>query len=328
MKIAVFEMREDEQAKMEQLALQYDLSLATTGEVLCERTLSLAAGCEGVTTLGQSLLDGPMLELLKAQGVRFVSTRTIGYNHIDIAHAKQIGLKVCNASYAPNGVADFTIMLMLLVLRSYKPAMWRQQVNDYSLGGLIGKELHNQTVGVIGAGKIGAEVIRLLHAFGCPVLIYARHEREALRQYGRFVDLETLFQQSDIISLHVPLSADTRYLINSGTISRMKDGVILINTARGELMDIQALISGIENKKIGALGLDVFEHEQGIYHADRKTDIIKNRDMAYLRQFPNVVMTQHMAFYTDAGIESMVTCGIEGLVSFAQNGSYAHELTI
>ena len=328
MKIAVFEMREDERNIIEQLARQYDLSLTMTGETLRRQTLSLSAGCEGVTTLGQSLLDAPMLDLLKAQGVRFLSTRTIGYNHIDVAHEKQIGLRVCNASYAPNGVADFTIMLMLLVLRNYKPAMWRQQVNDYSLGGLIGKELHSQTVGVIGAGKIGSEVVRLLHAFGCRVLIHARHEREALRQYGCFTDLDMLFQQSDMITLHVPLSSDTRYLINSETISRMKDGVILINTARGELMDIQALISGIENKKIGALGLDVFEHEQGIYHADRKTDILKNRDMAYLRQFPNVVMTQHMAFYTDAGIESMATCGIEGLVSLAQNGSYAHELTL
>lgn len=138
--------------------------------------------------------------------------------------------------------------------------------------------------------------------------------------------METLYKESDVISLHVPLTDESYHMINKETIDKMKDGVILINAARGELMDIQALIKGIEDQKIGALGLDVIENENGIYHMDRKSDIIQNRDMAYLRQFPNVVLTQHMAFYTDSATESMGRCGVEGLVEFKKKGTYRCEI--
>ena len=199
-------------------------------------------------------------------------------------------------------------------------------MNDYSLQGLTGQELGNQTVGIIGTGCIGQEVIKLLSGFGCKIIAYNRTEKEELKKYVEYVTLEELYRLSDIISLHVPLTEENRYFIDKKAINNMKTGVILINTARGELMNIEALTEGIDSQKIGALGLDVFEKEEGIYHADRKNDILKNRDMVYLRQFPNVVMTQHMAFYTRANIDSMMTWGIEGILDLHLTGCCTQEI--
>lgn len=313
MKIAVYELRQDEKKKLEELRAIHGLELVTTGKTLNKQTLKLSAGCDGVSVLGRSCLDKELLSGLKKQGVGYISTRTVGYNHIDLAGGKELGLRMCNAGYPPKGVAEFAVMLMLLTLRNYKPAMWRQNVNDYSLFGLTGKELGNQTVGIIGTGNIGMEVMKILSGFGCRLLAFNKGEIEEGKKYAKYVSLDDLYRDSDIITLHVPLTEENRHFIDKDAIDKMKSGVILINTARGELMDIEALTEGIEAEKIGALGLDVFEKEEGIYHADRKTDILKNRDMVYLRQFPNVVMTQHMAFYTRGNIDSMVTWGIEGL---------------
>ena len=326
MRIAIYETRADEKKALKELEMSYELELVMTGKPLNMSTLHLSEGCLAISTLGQSTLDKELLLQLKEMGIKYISTRTIGYNHIDVSYAKKIGLKVCNACYPAKGVAEFTVMLMLLALRNYKPAIWRQNVNDYSLFGLMGKELGNQTVGIIGTGKIGTEVIKILSGFGCKLVAYNLYEVEEVKKYADFVSLDELYAVSDIISLHMPLTSDNYYFIDAHAISKMKNGVVLINTARGELMDIQALTEGIETQKIGALGLDVFENETGIYHVDRKTDILKNRDMVYLRQFPNVVMTQHMAFYTDTNINSMVESGIKGLVDFHKMGNCKNEI--
>ncbi len=318
MNITVFEVSNDERQELEHLSRTLPVTFRLVEGNLSEETLALAEGAEGVSTLGRSTLDRAMLERLKAMGVGYVSTRTIGVDHIDLAAAKELGLRVSHAAYPPEAVANFTIMLMLLVLRRYKPAMWRQQVNDYSLYGLMGRSMNKQTVGVVGTGSIGATVIRELSGFGCRILAYNLFECEELRPYATFVDLDTLYRESDIITFHVPYTPETSRMVNRESISRMKDGVILINTARGELMDIDAVTEAIETEKIGSLAMDVFEHEQGIYHADRKTDILKNKDMVYLRQFPNVVLTQHMAFYTEESIISMVDCGIQSLLDMKE----------
>lgn len=314
MKILAFEVRADERPYFKQLEEQLHLNLTVTDEVLTPENLHLTKGFDGITTLGRSYLDRPMLDALKENKVRYLSTRTIGYNHIDVDYAKEIGLRVSNAAYAPNGVADYTIMLMLMCLRNYKQALYRANANDYSLPGLEGREMRNLTVGVVGTGKIGRTVISNLQGFGCRILAYDPYPAEDTAKLCRYVSLEELYHESDIITMHIPLNPSTYHLISEDSLKLMKDGVVLINTARGELMEIEALLAGIESKKIGALGLDVIENEEGIYHKDRRTDIISNRDMAYLRQFPNVTMTQHIAFYTIEAVESMVRCGIHNLL--------------
>ncbi len=326
MKIAVFEVSQDERKELDVLARTLPVSLHLEEKNLSMQTISLAQGAEGISILGRSRIDRPLLEKLKEMGTGYLSTRTIGVDHIDLAAAHELGIRVSHAAYPPDAVADFTIMLMLLVLRRYKPAMWRQNVNDYSLNGLMGRSLRSQTIGVVGTGSIGAAVIRSLAGFGCRILAYNLSECEELRPYASFVDLDTLYRESDIITFHVPCTPSTMRMVNRSSLALMKDGVILINTARGELMDIEAVTEGIENEKIGSLAMDVFEHEQGIYHADRKTDILKNKDMVYLRQFPNVVLTQHMAFYTEESITSMVDCGIRSLLDMKEGRETRLEL--
>lgn len=324
MKIFAYEVRADEIEYFERLRQVYGVEIQLSGEVPGPNNAALTAGCEGVTMLGQGRIDAALLDLYHSFGVRYLSTRTIGYNHIDIEHAKKIGIHVCNADYAPNGVAEYTIMLMLLCLRCYKPALWRINVNDFSLGGLRGRELRNLTVGVVGTGSIGKQVIRTLQGFGCRILAYSRHPSADVA--AEYVDLDTLYAQSDLVTYHTALTPETFHMVDRESIAKMKDGVIIVNSARGPLMDSNALVEAVERGKIGALGLDCIEKEEGIYHKNHRDDILCNRDMAYLRQFPNVVMTPHMAFYTDAAVESMVQCGVEGILDMARTGQYRNML--
>ncbi len=320
MKILAYEVREDEREHFAHCAETLPVELVLTDQIPTMGNASMAAGCDGITMLGQGKIDAPLLDEYKRLGIQCLTTRTIGYDHIDVAYAKKIGLPVCNAYYDPNGVAEYAVMLMLLCLRHYKAALWRMQVNDYSLQGLYGREMRNLTVGIMGTGRIGTQVAEILSGFGCRILGYDNYQGEAAH-WLTYTDLETLYRESDIITVHLNLTDQTHHIINRDSISRMKDGVILINCARGSLMDTDDLIAGIEQKKIGALGLDCFEHEEGIYHLNRRDEIISNRSMAYLRQFPNVVMTQHMAFYTDAAVANMVQCGIEGICSVVNTGT-------
>ena len=326
MKIYAFEVRDDEREYFEELSEIPEIELELHPEGLTRTSISeLEPGC-GVTVLGMYNYRRPELDMMKNQGVIGLSTRTIGYNHIDIDYARRIGLHVCNACYDPHGVADYTIMMILLCLRNYKQALWRTQVNDFSLTGLMGRELKDLTVGIIGTGQIGSTVIKELSGFGCRILACNRHKNPAVSGLAEYVSLETIYREADVISLHLPLTPETYHMINAEALSRMKKGVVLINCARGALTDIKALISGIESEQIGALGLDCIEYEEDIVHRDLRTDILSNRDMAYLRQFKNVIHTQHMAFSTDSAVKSMVHCGVRGLVEMAAGKKCATQL--
>ena len=322
MKICAYEVREDEKKDFARMAEKLQVEIELHDEIPGPDTAALAEGCDGVTMLGMGKIDKELLDMWKSMGVQCISTRTIGYNHIDTDYAKEIGMQVCNAAYPPSGVAEFTLMLMLMCLRNYKQSLWRGQVNDFALQGLQGKEIGSMTVGVIGTGKIGAQVIKYLTGFGCRILAYDMYPNVALKDVVEYVELDELFAKADMITLHTPLLDSTYHLVNAETIAKMKDGVVLINCARGELMDTTALIEGIESGKIGALGLDVVEGERGIAHEDHRIDILSNQQMAYLRQFRNVTMTPHMAFYTDVAVSHMVECGVAGLVEMLQNGDY------
>lgn len=326
MKIMVYEARQDELAELEAHGRTLGVELTLAEEVPSLDTAQLAEGCQGVSILGQGRINGALLDAWYALGVRYLSTRTVGYDHIDLEHAKKLGIRVCNAAYDPNGVADFTVMMILMCLRHYKQALWRGQVNDFSLNGLQGREMKDLTIGIIGSGRIGAQVIRNLSGFGCRILAYDLRRNPEVEGIAEYVTFEELLEQSDVISLHMPLLDSNRHMIDRETIARMKDSVVLINCSRGELMDIEALVEGVESQKIGALGMDTSEGEEGIIHGDHRVDILPNRNWFYLHQFRNVIMTQHMAFYTDAAVASMVRCGIRGIWEMAHGQNCATEL--
>ncbi len=321
MNLFAYEVRPDESAAFDRIEKELGISVGRSSLPLSPETLHLCAGCQGVSILGHSKLSKEMLQLAKGAGIAAISTRTVGTNHIDIPAARELGIHICNTNYGAEGVADYTIMLLLISLRNYKPALWRMQVNDYSLSGLQGRQVGSLTIGVVGTGRIGQQVMRQLGGFGCKILCYDPYPNPEAARLGTYVSLEQLWQQSDAITFHTPLTEQNYHMVNRQTLSQMKDGVVLINTARGELMDVDALIDGIESRKIGRLAMDVFDAEEGIYHENLRDSIIKNRSMAYLRQFPNVVMTPHIAFYTAEAVESMVRFGILGIWELLKNGT-------
>ena len=281
-------------------------------------SVELAKGFDCISII-TTIVNAELVEKFHGLGVKFISTRTIGYDHIDLQEAKNLGVHVGNATYSPNSVADYTIMMMLMATRKMKLIMERSNTQDYSLIGVQGKELPNLTVGVIGTGRIGRTVIKHLSGFGCEILAQDIYEQEEVLKYGKYVDLEYLFKNSDIITLHMPATDDNYHMINKESLSKMKDGVFIINTARGSLINTDDFIEAIENGKIGGAALDVIEHEAGLYYNDLKGQILSNKDLAILKSFHNVIVTPHTAFYTNQAVSDMVENSIKSCILFEEN---------
>ncbi|MDE7017661.1 MAG: lactate dehydrogenase [Lachnospiraceae bacterium] len=306
MRVTVYNCRNFDE---KELFLKYEKELGIE-LVLCAdapdlENISLAKGSECVDII-TSKITREMMKAFHENGVQYLTTRTIGYDHIDLEAAREFGIKVGNAPYGPNGVADYTVMLILMSIRKMKRILERTMIQDYTLAGVQGRELKDLTIGVIGTGRIGRTLIHNLSGFGCQMIAYDLHEQEEVKPYVEYVSLEELFAKSDVITLHTPLTDENYHLIDAKSIASMKDGVVIINTARGALIDSEALINAIESGKIGAAGLDVVENEFGLYYYDHKSDILNNRELAILRGFPNVTVSHHMAFYTDNCVETVV----------------------
>ena len=326
-KVMVYNYREfDEAVWFQKFSKELGLELVICHDAPTMENASLAKGCECLSII-TSKIPAELVQRFADLGVKYIHTRTIGYDHIDTAKCRELGIRFGNAPYGPNGVADYTLMLMLMSIRKMKCIMERAAVQDYTLKGIQGRELGDFTVGVIGTGRIGRTVIRELSGFGCKILAYDLYENEEVKQYADYVNLDTLMETADLITLHTPLTDENYHLINRETIAKMKDQVVLINTARGGLIDTDALIEGIESGKIGAAGLDVVEKEFGLYYYDRKSDIIGNRELSILRGFPNVTVTPHLAFYTDNAIRTMVERSLQSCHAFLTGKENPYEVT-
>ncbi|MCI7218272.1 NAD(P)-dependent oxidoreductase, partial [Parafannyhessea umbonata] len=253
-----------------------------------------------------------------AQGVRYLSTRTIGYEHIDVAHARELGMRVANAPYPPEGVANYAIMLMLMAQRKVKLLARHSAAQDFGLRGKLGKDISTSTVGVIGTGRIGSTVVRHLSGFGCKILAYDPYPNDDVRAHATYVDLDTLLAQSDAITLHAPGLAENYHMLDSAAFAKMKDGVVLVNAARGMLVDTEALISAVEGGKVGAAALDTIENEADLYYRDLSRDVLPNRDRSVLMAFPNVIVSPHMAFYTAEDVRAMIFNSASALLAFSR----------
>lgn len=319
MKVTVYNCREfDEKALFLKYEKELGIELVLCPDAPDKENASLAKGCQCIDII-TSPMPGDLLKVFASYGVKYVVTRTIGYDHVDVTAAKALGMTVANAPYGPNGVADYTVMLILMTVRKMKSIVNRTRVQDYTLKGLMGRELKDLTVGVIGTGRIGRTVLSNLSGFGCGLIAYDVRENEAVKKSGiSYVTLDEIWKQSDVITLHAPLTEDNHHMIDEEAVSKMKDGVVIINTARGGLIDSQALIKGIESGKIGGAGLDVVENEFGLYYYDHKEDILNNRELSVLRGFPNVTVSHHMAFYTDDCVETVVRDSLLGCKYFIE----------
>ena len=245
------------------------------------------------------------------RGIRTISTRTVGYDHIDLDYARKLGITISNVSYTPHTVAEYTVMTILMTIRKMKTILTRYQVQDYSLLEVRGRELRNMTVGVVGIGKIGEMVIQNLSGFGCKILAYDPYEKESVKHYADYVDLDGIWKSSDIITFHTPAVESTYHMVNQESLKKMKKGVMLINMARGSLIDTDALVEALESGKVAAAALDVIENEGKIYYKDYKYTVTANHDMAILSTMPNVLMTPHTAFFTDEAVSDMIEYSLE-----------------
>lgn len=313
MKIFAYCLREfDELAMFERLAEEFGAQYGYSTEYPSPDNVELARGYDAISCTPCNM-GADMLQRFYDVGVRYVATRSIGFDHIDLEKAKQLGIGVCHVSYEPETVADYTIMLMLMCCRNMPHIMNRSLVQDYTLKGKMGRDISDCTVGIIGAGQIGRTVIRHLSGFGCRTLAHDLYQDPETAKLAEYVSLEQLYAESDIITLHMPATAENYHLINARALNAMKDGVILINTARGVLVDTEALIRGLESGKVGHAALDVLEDETGLYYVNRMGEVIVNRQMAILRAFPNVILSPHTAFYTEKVVWNMAYKTFKGV---------------
>lgn len=288
---------------------------------LTERTCPLAEGFPAVCVFVNDQLDAAVLERLAAGGTRLIALRCAGFNNVDLRTAENLGFTVARVpAYSPHAVAEHTVGLVLALVRRLHKAYNRVREGNFNLEGLLGFDLYKKTVGVIGTGKIGSLVARaFLAGFGCRVICHDVRPNPELLQLGvEYLPLESLWGQSDILSLHCPLLPETHHMINETTIEQMKNGVILINTSRGALIDTRAVIRGLKTGKIGALGLDVYEEEADLFFEDLSNRVIQDDVFARMLTFPNVIITGHQAFFTQEALEAIARETLENITAFEQ----------
>lgn len=310
--ITIYGCGQDEAVLFQQLARRFCVLPTITEAAVSEANIELALGNRCVSVGHKTRIANATLLALSQLGVAYISTRSIGYNHIDVKYAETVGISVENVSYSPDSVADYTLMLMLMAVRNAKSIIRRTDIYDYRLNEAHGKELRDLTVGVVGTGRIGAAVIDRLRGFGCRILAHDRRPKSA----ADYVPLDELLQLSDIVTLHTPLSADTYHLLDRARIARMRHGAYIINTGRGPLIETQALIQALESGRLGGAALDVLEGEEGIFYADCRNKAIESKPLLRLQELPNVFISPHTAYYTDHALSDMVENSIINCLKF------------
>ena len=316
MKIFVYSMREfDEKVYYEKFSKELGIELDSCPDYPDLKNAILAKGCDAISII-PCKMDAPLIDKFHKYGVKYILARSIGYDHIDVEYAKRLGMRVSNVSYPPDAVADYAIMLMLMCLRKLNYIKTSANIQDFSLKGKIGKSICDSTVGVIGTGKIGSTVIKHLSGFGCKILAYDPYKNHEILNYAKYVNLDTLLKKADIITLHCPATEENFHIIDKENLDKMKDGVIIVNTARGSLVNEEDMIEAIESGKVYGFGTDVCEAERDLIYFDNSGKIIGDHNRAILNSFPNVIMTPHMAFYTENSVAWMVKNSLIALDAF------------
>ena len=297
-------------------------------DALTEKTVELLHGETAVCVFVNDAVNREVLHKLFAAGVRLVALRCAGYNNVDIVAAQKLGMKVVRVpAYSPNAVAEHAVTLMLALNRKIIQANAQVRKNNFSLQGLLGFDFSGRTLGIIGTGKIGSIVARIMQAMGMNVLAYDLFPNAECEANGIvYTSLETLLKEADVISLHCPLTNETNHIINEHTIEKMKPGVMLINTSRGGVLDTCAVIEGIKQNKIGYLGLDVYEHESELFFKDLSCADINDNVFEQLQNLPNVLITAHQAFFTSDALTSIASTTLNSFTQFEEGAVLENEV--
>jgi len=322
MKVAVFSTKSYDRQFLEAVNAGYRHDLVFFEPRLTRATASLAQGFPTVCVFVNDELDADAIALLAAGGTRLVATRSAGFNHIDLDAAERAGMAVVRVpAYSPHAVAEHTVALLLALARRIYRAYNRVHEGNFSLEGLLGLDICGKTVGIVGTGRIGAIVARIMHGFGCEILAHDVRPNPDCAECVRYVSLDELLARSDIVTLHCPLTPETHHLIDAGAVSRMKDGVLLLNTSRGPIIDSLAVIEGLKSGKIGYLGLDVYEEEEELFFQDLSDRIIQDDVFARLEVFPNVVITGHQAFFTHDAMTNIAETTLANIRDYETTGA-------
>jgi D-lactate dehydrogenase len=330
MRIAVFSAKSYDRRFLEAANADARHELVFFETQLQPNTTVLADGFPTVCAFVNDVLDAEVLTALKQQGTDLIALRSAGFNHVDIEKADELDLTVARVpAYSPYAVAEHTVALLLALNRKLHRAYTRVRETNFSLDGLLGFDLHGKTVGIVGTGKIGTIVARILKGFGCNLLAFDLYPNDECRDLGvEYVELDDLFPRSDIITLHTPLTPDTYHLIGEATLEQMKEGVMLINTSRGALIDTQTVVEALKTGSVGALGLDVYEEESDLFFEDLSSHVIQDDTFARLLTFPNVLITGHQAFFTEEAMTNIAETTLSNVTAFEEDSEALHPVTM
>ena len=317
MKIAFYGTKPYDKVWFEPMSKDYGFDIHFIEAACNQETIFMAKGYDAICIFVNDYVDAQMIDALYEMKVKAILLRSAGYNNVDVKAAEDKIVVLRVPSYSPEAVAEFSMSLLLTINRKTHKAYNRTREFNMSLNGLMGMDLYEKTAGVIGTGKIGQAMIRILNGLNMHVLCYDPYPVEGLD--AEYVSLEEIFKSADVISLHCPLTSDTRHLINKDTIAMMKKGAYLINTSRGGLIDTEALIGAMLDGKFGGVGLDVYEEEEGVFYEDRSNEIITDDNLARLMTFPNVLVTSHMGFFTEEAMQAIALTTLENAYAL-ENG--------
>ncbi len=323
MKIAFYDTKPYDRTWFDEYSSEYGYEIKYIDGHLTKDTVILAGDCQAVCIFVNDEITSEIIDKLCELNVKVILLRCSGYNNVDLKYAagKITVLRV--PSYTPSAIAEHAVALLLAINRKTHRAYIRTKEFNFNINGLIGFGLEGKTAGIIGTGKIGQSLIKILKGFGMDILAYDAYPNKSLNI--KYVKLDELFAQSDVISLHCPLVSETYHMINSYSIGKMKDGVILINTSRGALIDTDDLIEGLKSRKIYGVGLDVYEEEDEYFFQDKSDEIMDNEQLAYLMTFPNVLITSHQAFFTKEAMMAIARTTLDNLKAF-EDGNIINEI--
>lgn len=315
MKMAIYSSKQYDRKYFKLVNQRFGYELEFFDFLLNKKTAKTATGCKAVCIFVNDDASRAVLEELATQGVEILVLRCAGFNNVDLDAAKELAIKVARVpAYSPEAVAEHAVGMMLCLNRRIHRAYQRTRDANFSLEGLIGFNMHNRTAGVIGTGNIGLATLRILQGFGMKLLAYDPYpSAQALELTIEYVDLKTLYAQSDVITLHCPLTPENHHLLNAEAFTMMKDGVMIINTSRGGLIDSAAAIEALKQQKIGALGMDVYENERGLFFEDKSNDVIKDDVFRRLSACHNVLFTGHQAFLTEEALTSIAETTLKNI---------------
>jgi len=328
MKIAFFDTKPYDKPSFEKYGKEYGVSFKYFETKLNEDTVELAGGYDGVCVFVNDTVNAAVIDRLAELGVKIVALRCAGFNNVDMKHAFGRIHVLRVPAYSPYAVAEHTMAMLLTSIRRIHKAYIRTRDFNFSLAGMTGFDLHGKTVGVIGTGRIGKAFIDICLGFGMKVLAYDKFEDSELacRDNVRYVSLDELFSESNIISLHCPLTEDTYHIINQSSIEKCKRGVVILNTSRGALVDAEALLSAIKSRKVGAACLDVYEEESDFFFEDFSGHILEDDILARLISMPNVIVTSHQAFLTEEALSNIAETTVKNIVDFTRTNQCPNEL--